>query len=127
MRKLFLIVFMCFLGTVLSAQVLPGRELSREDGTVVSMQTYEHYRLVTEQNEILKNRKTALTISVVGIGVTALGAATQAPFLAVVGGVGTLVGGIWLISNEYRLINNQTKINEHVMLELNPSGVKLRF
>lgn len=127
MRKLFLIVFMCFLGTVLSAQVIPGKEIDRTSTEGMSVQQYELYRLHLDQNNILKNRKTALTISVISLGIDVLGTMTEAPFLLAVGGLGTIVGGVWMITNEYRLINNQTKINEHVMLELNPSGVKLRF
>jgi len=127
MKKYFLLVFACFFCTVVSAQVIPGKETAKTSTDGMSVQQYELYRLHLDQNNILKNRKTALTISVISLGIDALGTMTEAPFLLAVGGLGTIVGGVWMITNEYRLIKNQRQINERVLLELNPSGLTLRF
>ena len=107
--------------------MIPGKETAKTSTDGMSVQQYELYRLHLDQNNILKNRKTALTISVISLGIDALGTMTEAPFLLAVGGLGTIVGGVWMITNEYRLIKNQRQINERVLLELNPSGLTLRF
>ena len=88
---------------------------------------YDRISLLTRENNLLQRRKTALTISLVGLGTTAFGTAVEAPGLVVLGGAATLVGGVWLIVNEFKLINVQQQINKKLILQINPNGVALRF
>ena len=95
--------------------------------------------LLDNQNKLLQNRKTAIIISLAGgavgvvgttmVSVSSLSGETSpsGSALTLIGGAATAVGGVWLIVNEFKLINNQTQINDHLKLRLTPGGVALEF
>ena len=137
MKNLFLITLACLLGNVLSAQVLPGRSIP-EIGETISMSSekYEQYQLIAIQNKLLSNRRTALSLSIAGSVLGTVGAVLfndngeitdEGAVLVLVGGLTAAVGEVWLLVNEFKLIDNKRLLNERIMLELNPSGVRLRF
>lgn len=137
MKKLFIITLACLLANVLSAQVLPGRSIP-EIGETISMSSekYEQYQLIAIQNKLLSNRRTALSLSIAGSVLGTVGAVLfndngeitdEGAVLVLVGGLTAAVGEVWLLVNEFKLIDNKRLLNERIMLELNPSGVRLRF
>lgn len=95
--------------------------------------------LLEDQNSLLKQRKTAIIMSLAGSVVGGLGSAivtTSAEngesspvgtVMAITGGACTLAGGVWLLMNEFQLINSQKAINNHLRLRYSPTGVVLEF
>ena len=95
--------------------------------------------LLEDQNSLLKQRKTAIIMSLAGSVVGGLGSAivtTSAEngesspvgtVMAITGGACTLAGGVWLLMNEFQLINSQKAINDHLRLRYSPTGVVLEF
>ena len=45
----------------------------------------------------------------------------------VAGELAFLTGGIWMIVNEFKMVNSQRKINDHLILRYGPNGVALQF
>ena len=43
------------------------------------------------------------------------------------GEIALLTGGIWMIVNEFKMVNSQRKINDHLILRYGPNGVALQF
>ena len=102
----------------------------------MSSEKYEQYQLIAIQNKLLSNRRTALSISIAGSVLGTVGAVLfndngeitdEGAVLVLVGGLTAAVGEVWLLVNEFKLIDNKRLLNERIMLELNPSGVRLRF
>lgn len=95
--------------------------------------------LLEDQNSLLKQRKTAIIMSLAGGVVGGLGSAivtTSAEngesspvgtVMAITGGACTLAGGVWLLMNEFQLINSQKAINNHLRLRYSPTGIALEF
>ena len=46
---------------------------------------------------------------------------------ALTGIVSGMVGGTWLLVNEYNLISTRKKINEHTIMQITPAGVTISF
>ena len=44
----------------------------------------------------------------------------------VAGELAFLTGGIWMIVNEFKMVNSQRKINDHLILRYGPNGVALQ-
>jgi len=102
----------------------------------MSSEKYEQYQLIAIQNKLLSNRRTALSLSIAGSVLGTVGAVLfndngeitdEGAVLVLVGGLTAAVGEVWLLVNEFKLIDNKRLLNERIMLELNPSGVRLRF
>lgn len=100
---------------------------------------YEQNDLLKDQNKLLSSRKTALTITVcsaavatVGELITVIGARSgqtnpAGVAVSIVGGIGMLTGGIWFLVNEYKMIDMQKQINNHLALKYSGNGVALVF
>ena len=97
---------------------------------------------------MLQSRKIAKIVSLTGAGVAAIGSATTVfsallnydpevggeievspagSILTSVGSIAMAVGGIWLLVNDFKLINSQKRINENLILRYGPTGVALQF
>ena len=142
MKKLiFLFVLLLISIPKMNAQVRPEYQKGQSGFTVAQNIEWntQHSLLLDNQNKLLKNRKIATIISLAGGGIGAIGAtmvsvasvqgqaSPSGTALYLVGGAATAVGGVWLIVNEFKLINNQTQINDHLKLRLTSSGVALEF
>jgi len=105
----------------------------------VSLNTDYAY-LLNNQNRLLQNRKVALTLSIAGGAVAGIGSSvlqmammeedgnpTPGAIITAVGGTCALVGGIWTMINEFKLIESQKKINDNLLLRFGPGGVALQF
>ncbi len=127
MKRIIIAITICLLGISAFAQNKDTTPIVMNGQVIMNADDYDCISLLTRENNLLKSRKTALTISLIGIGVTTLGTAVEGPGLVVLGGAATLVGGVWLIVNEYKLINVQQQINKKLILQINPNGVVLKF
>lgn len=137
MKKIYFVLIALFAGLSLFAQTPEGRVPSISDNYSFSTADYyQYYFLLDQQNHLLKNRKTALTLTLVGSAVTSLSTLTAdsngelskgGAIMALAGSITTLVGGVWLIVNEYQLISSQRRINDHLMLQVKPNGLALSF
>ena len=127
MKRVLIAFTICLLGIPAFAQNKDTTPIVMNGQVIMNANDYDRISLLTRENNLLQRRKTALTISLVGLGTTAIGTAVEAPGLVVLGGAATLVGGVWLIVNEFKLINVQQQINKKLILQINPNGVALRF
>ena len=127
MKRIIIAITICLLGISAFAQNKDTTPIVMNGQVIMNADDYDRISLLTRENNLLQRRKTALTISLVGLGTTAIGTAVEAPGLVVLGGAATLVGGVWLIVNEFKLINVQQQINKKLILQINPNGVILRF
>ena len=110
------------------------------DGTALpnpeqQFQNMQYVDLLNRQNDLLSVRVIALSLSIGGgflsgvmtslaqSGYTNSAVAT----LLVVSLTTSLVGGVWMIINEYQLISNRKKINNNLTLRYGPTGVALQF
>ena len=148
MKKVLLALVALVASAVLSnAQIAPGRGMNRS-AEVTALNT-QYADLLSYQNHLLKNRKTAMIVTLSGLGVCVtsgvLGVAgvtfqynsrgdvemVDVPVAATVGIVAGelafLTGGIWMIVNEFKMVNSQRKINDHLILRYGPNGVALQF
>ena len=127
MKKLLLTIAVCLMGiTALAQKYYPTPDVNTGQ-VVLTANDYERVVLLNRENDLLQSRKTALTISVVGVSVSSFGTAVESPELIVIGGTVALVGGVWLLINEYKLIDIQKQINRKTILQINPNGLTLRF
>ena len=137
MKKFIVILIALFSFSLLSnAQVRPDVPQRPAKDNSTDIEVYQN--LLLKQNTILSNRKTALTVSLIGGGLATAGSALYSfqkesgdnPYggllLSALGGVTGLVGGVWMIVNEYNLVENQKRIN-HTNLRLTQKGVAIVF
>lgn len=147
MKKVLLALVALVASAVLSnAQIAPGRGMNRS-AEVTALNT-QYADLLSYQNHLLKNRKTAMIVTLSGLGVCVtsgvLGASVAqyeyssgkvvsvdypvaAAVGVIVGECALLTGGIWMIVNEFKMVNSQRKINDHLILRYGPNGVALQF
>lgn len=99
-------------------------------------QAYEFNSALQKENILLDRRTYALITFIAGdvlmyIGTNITdenGYVTDGGVrLALVGGVATITGAVWLIVNEFKLIETRKKINNNLMLSVSPTGVRLNF
>ena len=110
------------------------------DGTALpnpeqQFQNMQYVNLLNRQNDLLSDRVIALSLSMGGgflsgvmtslaqSGYTNSAVAT----LLIASSATALVGGVWMIINEYQLISNRKKINNNLTLRYGPTGVALQF
>lgn len=111
--------------------------VSPDGQTVIPADTYMLSQLLSRENKLLGRRRTALIVSLAGIGVEAVGVSLPrqnngdltdfGAAMVFVGGTATLVGGVWLLVNEFNLISTRRKINEGMMLQVAPGKISLQF
>jgi len=142
MKKL-LVLFVALFALVLSAnaQYIPAYPASQPGENPVAFDemqwNYNYIQLLQKQNTLLKRRAIALSVAVGGYALYSVGAAlpadengnisTPGVIMGVGGLLTTLVGGTWLLCNEFNMIGAQKAINEHMLLKVNPSGMQLAF
>lgn len=136
MKRIILSFAVLLISVSALAQIKPSTPKVSNGTDSISALDYSQYTLLTQENKLLKNRKTALIVSTIGFGSVILGETmtdnqgylTDSGTVFVgLGGIATLVGGIWLVVNEFKLINVQQQINKNLMLQINPNGLVLRF
>lgn len=149
MKKVLLALFVLVASSVLaSAQIAPGRAPLPENNQDILYQNGQYVELLAQQNKLLQSRKIAKIVSLTGAGVAAIGSATTVfsallnydpevggeievspagSILTSVGSIAMAVGGIWLLVNDFKLINSQKRINENLILRYGPTGVALQF
>ena len=136
MKRILLSFVVLLISVSALAQIKPSTPQVSNGTNSISALDYSQYTLLTQENKLLKNRKTALIVSTVGFGSMIIGETmtynggelTDSGNVFVgLGGIATLVGGIWLVVNEFKLINVQQQINKNLMLQINPNGLVLRF
>ena len=114
------------------AQIKPSTPQVSNGTDSISALDYSQYALLTQENKLLNNRKTALIVSSIGFGSVILGETVLSngdltDVFVGLGGIATLVGGIWLVVNDFKLINVRQQINKNLMLQINPNGLVLTF
>ena len=138
MKKiLFLALILLACSLIAPAQTIKERSA---DGTQLTptewqFQNLKYVDLLNRQNDLLDERIIALSLTVGGYAVTTItsnliqnGANdgfTTTMFIA--GALTTLVGGGWMIVNEFQLIKNKKKVNKCLTLRYGPDGVALQF
>ena len=150
MKKVFLALTALVASTLAAnAQIAPGREYKEVLPPEVLAQNTQYMDMLAYQNHLLKNRKTALIVSLAGVGTvtvsTILGFAgavysynnhtggtdIEFPAFATVGqlagSAAATTGAVWYLVNEFKMINAQKKINDHLILRYSPDGIKLMF
>ena len=145
MKKLILSLMILLAGAMAArAQYAPGRGMTRSSEAAALNAQYSD--LLSYENHLLKNRKTALILSLSGTGVAAVSAIagtaagavnasstdviempTGAAVGVLVGELAAVTGGVMLLVNEFKLINCQRKINDHVIMRCSPTGVAFQF
>ena len=148
-KVLFALAVLMASALVANAQIAPGREFKEVLPPEVLAQNTQYVDLLAYQNHLLKNRKTALIVSLSGIGTVTVstiigfagalysynsntgGVDIQFPVYAtagqLAGSVAATTGAVWYLVNEFKMINAQKKINNHLILRYGPDGVKLMF
>lgn len=142
MKKI-LVIFALLLISIpkMSAQVRPESQKDMPGfATAQEIDWTTRYSLLLDnQNKLLQNRKIATIVGLAGgfvggIGSTMISvsategeASPAGTAMVLVGGTAAAVGGVWLLVNEFKLINNQRQINDHLKLRLTPGGVALEF
>ena len=137
MKRLVLILVTVIASTTLmDAQVQWGNGFRRDrNATELSGQYVE---MLNRQNRLLTNRKIASCISLGGSALYLIGMnvatmdtrekpSNTGYYLAGAGAVAAAGGGIWLLVNEFCLINSQKKINNHLIVRYSPGGIALVF
>ena len=131
------------------AQIAPVRESREALPPEVLAQNTQYMDLLAYQNHLLKNRKTALIVSLAGAGTVTVstilgfvgatysyntntgGTDIEFPAFATVGqlagSVAATTGAVWYLVNEFKMIDAQKRINNHLILRYGPDGVKLMF
>jgi len=97
------------------------------------MEDFNYAALLQRQDKLLGRRKSALIVTASGLGTTLAGAIVLQEVDSYAGGyiylTGLLASGtglIWLIVNEFNLIDNKRKINGMKLAAI-PGGVALKF
>ena len=135
MKRIIFILIALFSCTLASGQVMPGQVLPDSKMTI-SASDYEYYVLLGKQKDLLQKRKYAIVTTLAGSALISVGSVMtddtghlteSGAATVVIGELASLVGGIWWIVNEFKVINIQQEIDRKLMLELNPNGLILRF
>ena len=141
MKRLVLILVTVIASTTLmDAQVQWGNG-SRRDRNATELNQYQsgqYVEMLNRQNRLLTNRKIASCISLGGSALYLIGMnvatmdtrekpSNTGYYLAGAGAVAAAGGGIWLLVNEFCLINSQKKINNHLIVRYSPGGIALVF
>lgn len=122
--------------TLMDAQVQWGNG-SRRDRNATEL-SGQYVEMLNRQNRLLTNRKIASCISLGGSALYLIGMnvatmdtrekpSNTGYYLAGAGAVAAAGGGIWLLVNEFCLINSQKKINNHLIVRYSPGGIALVF
>ena len=152
MKRLFSLIALCIFALSARAQMAPAYNddflaLGSEFGIAsaapgaTSLSNSEYLTLLQEQNKLLNNRRIETIVAVSGIGtvgvgglIAFVGAVADADGLMGVGLTGVVLGGVTTIGsavflgiNGTKLLENQTKINNNLILKINPSGLALQF
>ena len=126
--------------TLMDAQVQWGNG-SRRDRNATELNQYQcglYVEMLNRQNRLLTNRKIASCISLGGSALYLIGMnvatmdtrekpSNTGYYLAGAGAVAAAGGGIWLLVNEFCLINSQKRINNHLIVRYSPGGIALVF
>ncbi len=141
MKRLVLILVTVIASTTLmDAQVQWGNG-SRRDRNATELNQYQsglYVEMLNRQNRLLTNRKIASCISLGGSALYLIGMnvatmdtrekpSNTGYYLAGAGAVAAAGGGIWLLVNEFCLINSQKRINNHLIVRYSPGGIALVF
>ena len=141
MKRLVLILVTVIASTTLmDAQVRWGNG-SRRDRNATELNQYQsgqYVEMLNRQNRLLTNRKIASCISLGGSALYLIGMnvatmdtrekpSNTGYYLAGAGALAAAGGGIWLLVNEFCLINSQKKINNHLIVRYSPGGIALVF
>lgn len=110
------------------------------DGTALpnperKFQNIQYVELLNRQNDLLSDRVIALSLSIGGGFLSGVMASlaengytnSAVATLLIASSATALVGGVWMIINEYQLISNRKKINNNLTLRYGPTGVALQF
>ena len=147
MKKLIVLLALCLAAYTAHAQMAPmytdfatTAETSLQ-APAVEFSNGAYLQLLQEQNILLKKRNVGTIVAVSGIGTVSLGgllafsgAIFNADFLTgtgltvlSLGAVATFGSAIYLGINGLKLLENQTQINNNLILKINPSGLALQF
>ena len=140
MKKLIILLALCLGAYTAHAQMAPmytdfatTAETSLQ-APAVEFSNGAYLQLMQEQNKLLKRRNIGTIVAVSGIGVIALGGISAFAIddglglsIVALGGVTTIGSAIYLGINGMKLLNNQTEINNNLILKINPSGLALQF
>lgn len=141
MKRLVLILVTVIASTTLMDAQIQWGNGSRRDRNATELNQYQsglYVEMLNRQNRLLTNRKIASCISLGGSALYLIGMnvatmdAREKPsntgyYLAGAGAVAAAGGGIWLLVNEFCLINSQKKINNHLIVRYSPGGIALVF
>ena len=132
MKRIILSFVVLLISVSALAQIKPSTPQVSNGTDSISALDYSQYALLTQENKLLNNRKTALIVTSIGFGSVILGETVLSngdltDVFVGLGGIATLVGGIWLVVNDFKLINVRQQINKNLMLQINPNGLVLTF
>ncbi|MBO4434353.1 MAG: hypothetical protein J5769_02740 [Bacteroidales bacterium] len=138
MKKLLLLIIGLFLAFASASAQYATSTGSQVDpnSQAAFVQKINYTQLLNKENSLLHQRAIALTICVSGFGLVEIGSLMRdetnsltngGAALVLIGGLGALGSGTWLIINEYQLINTRKKINDHLILQVNPNGLQVTF
>ncbi len=96
---------------------------------------WQYVDLLKRQNTLLSERTTAICLSLggsflVGVASSLENTGASSDLVNVFGYTGAvmgLVGGVWMLVNEFQLIQSRKKINNHLILRYGPNGIALQF
>jgi peptidoglycan/LPS O-acetylase OafA/YrhL len=139
MKKLIVLLALCLAAYTAHAQMAPMyTDFATTAETTLQAPAVEfsngaYLQLLQEQNKLLNRRNVGTIVAVSGIGTLALGVAAIVIddglgfSIIALGGVTTIGSAIYLGINGMKLLNNQTQINNNLILKINPSGLALQF
>jgi peptidoglycan/LPS O-acetylase OafA/YrhL len=139
MKKLIVLLALCLAAYTAHAQMAPMyTDFATTAETTLQAPAVEfsngaYLQLLQEQNKLLNRRNVGTIVAVSGIGTMALGVAAIVIddglgfSIIALGGVTTIGSAIYLGINGMKLLNNQTQINNNLILKINPSGLALQF
>jgi hypothetical protein len=147
MKKLIVLLALCLAAYTAQAQMAPmytdfatTAETSLQ-APAVEFSNSAYLQLLQEQNKLLHRRYVGTIVAVSGIGAVGLGGlmgltgaisnskglANFGIMVVGLGGITTIGSAIYLGINGMKLLNNQTEINNNLILKINPSGLALQF
>ncbi len=142
MKKLLIIVVGLMVAMIsANAQYISGPAPTDPAEQAAFMQNINYIQLLNKENKQLNQRIIALSIAIGGFSLLEIATTsmttsyndgstrftTLGSVFAVTGILSGVVGGSWLIANEYELIQTRRKINDHLIMQLTPEGVTLTF